>query len=522
MNNFTIPRKIVNIIGIVGFCLLIIVFGVYLVKPNLIWFIRILLGLGLVCILAYWIINAIVSRSARYGSNVAIMILLAFAILALVNFVSARHFKRVDTTQNRTFSLSEQTEKILKNLTQNITITAFYSENHYRRKFAEDILNEYAQKSNKIKFTMVDPVSKPGLASAYKIRDDGTVVFESGERKENVVSYENEEQDFTSAILKVTSTKQKKVYFLSGHGERDIESYDETGCSELKKRIEADNYKAETIVLAQQSAIPDDCEVLVIAGPQNPLLDKEEEAIIDYLDLGGKAIIMVDPSPSASMEKLLKKWGTDVHNDIILDGLGRSMLGDPSVPVCIGYGSHPITAPLARGIMTFFPIARSLAPVKDENKDLSITELVKTSNNSWGETNLDLLMKKQIIEYNEGQDIKGPLTVAVAVTKKEKDTKTESDKFKKEKERRVIVAFGDSDFVMNKYLQQGNPDLFMNSLNWLAEEEELISIGPKSQDETPKVERLSGDTIRLVSYSSIFTIPIILIIAGAWVWWKRR
>ncbi len=522
MSRFFIPRKITNTIGIVGFCLLIIVFGTYLIKPSLIWFIRISLGISIVCILAYWIINAIISRSVRYSANVAIMILLAFAILALVNFVSARHFKRVDTTQNRTFSLSEQTEKILKNLTQNITITAFYSENHYRRKFAEDILNEYAQKSNKIKFIMIDPISKPGLASVYKIRSDGTVVFESGEKKESVISYENEEQDFTSAILKLTSTEQKKVYFLSGHGEKDIDEYDETGCSELKKRIEADNYLVEKIVLAQQPAIPDDCKVLVIAGPQNPLLEKEEEAIGDYLDLGGKAIMMVDPPPSASMENLLKKWGIETHNDIILDGLGRSMLGDPSVPVCIGYGSHLITAPLARGIMTFFPIARSLAPVKDADKDLSITELVKTSNNSWGETNLDLIVKKQIIEYNEGQDIKGPLTVAIAVTKREKDKKAESDKSPNEKERRVIVAFGDSDFVINKYLQQGNPDLFMNSLSWLAEEEELISIGPKSPEEIPRVERLSGDTIRLVSYSSIFTVPLVLIILGAWVWWKRR
>jgi ABC-type uncharacterized transport system involved in gliding motility auxiliary subunit len=517
MSDFIIPRKIVNIIGIVGFCLLIIVFGIYLVKPSLTLYAQILLGISLVCILAYWIISAIVSRTTRYGSNIAVMILLAFTILALVNFVSARHFKRLDTTQNRTFSLSDQTDKILKGLTQSINVTAFYTENHYRRKIAGDMLKEYAQKSDKIKFTMIDPASKPGLASTYKVKDDGTVIFESADKKENVVSYQNEEQDFTSAILKLTSTKQKKVYFLSGHGERDIEGDEDTSYSEIKKRIEAGNYLVEKLVLAQQSAIPNDCEVLIIAGPQNPLLEKEDEVINAYLNLGGKAIIMTDPIPSASMDKVLKNFGVEVHNDIILDSLGRSMLGDPSVPVCISYGNHPITAPFARGIMTFFPIARSLAPSKDASKDISVTELAKTSGNSWGETNIEMLMTKQVIEYNDGQDIKGPLTVAVAVTKKEK-----SGKSAQEKERRVLVAFGDSDFVMNKYLQQGNPDLFMNSLSWLAEEEELISIGPKTQEESPKIERLSGESLRLINSASIFTIPLILIVIGAWVWWKRR
>jgi ABC-type uncharacterized transport system involved in gliding motility auxiliary subunit len=518
MSDFVFPKKVLNIIGIVGFCLLIIVFGIYLVKPSWTLYVQLLLGISLVCILAYWIISAIVSRTTRYGSNIAVMVLLAFAILALVNFVSARHFKRLDTTQNRTFSLSAQTDKILKGLTQNINVTAFYTENHYRRKIADDMLKEYAQKSDKIKFTMIDPTSKPGLASTYKIKGDGTIIFESADKKESIVSFQNEEQDFTSAILKLTSTKQKKVYFLTGHGERDIEGSEDTSYSEIKKRIEADNYKVEKLVLAQQSVIPDDCEILIIAGPQNPLLEKEDEVINAYLNLGGKAIIMTDPTPSASMDKVLKNFGVEVHNDIILDSLGRSILGDPSMPICISYGNHPITAPFARReIMTFFPIARSLAPSKDISKDISITELAKTSSNSWGETNIDMLMTKQVIEYNDGQDIKGPLTVAVAVTKKEK-----SGKPVQEKERRVLVAFGDSDFVMNKYLQQGNPDLFMNSLSWLAEEEELISIGPKTQEESPKIERLSGESLRLINSASIFTIPLILIVIGAWVWWKRR
>jgi ABC-type uncharacterized transport system involved in gliding motility auxiliary subunit len=514
---FVFPKKWMNVIGLAGFGLLFITLVIYLATSVFGLYAKVILGLGVAGILVFWVLNIMTSKTTRYGSNVVITILLALAILVLINFVSAKHFKRLDTTQNKVFSLSEQTEKILKELTQDITVTGFYTENHYRRKSTQDVLNEYAEKSNKIKFTMIDPASKPGIASAYKITQDGTVVFDLGGKKENVVSYENEEQDFTSAILKLTSSKQKKVYFLSGHGERDIDGPEDDSYTVLKNRIQADNYGVEKLILAQQIAVPEDCNVLIIAGPQNPLLETEEEAIIDYLDLGGKAIIMADPSPSVSLENILKKWGVDSQNDIILDGLGRSMLGDPTVPVCLTYGNHPITTPLSKGLMTFFPIARSLAPIKDANKDINVTELVKTSNNSWGETNIQDLISKQTVEFNEGQDIKGPLTVAVAVAIKGTN-KTDASS----KERRVLVAFGDSDFAMNKYLQQGNPDLFMNSLNWLTEDENLISIRPKSQEEQSKIERLSGKEIRFVSYSSIFAIPLLLMLIGARVWWKRR
>lgn len=522
MEKFIIPKKWINIIGLIGFGLLFIVFAVYVVTSVFDWYVKVLLGIGLLGILAFWVISIITSKMTRYGSNVAITLLLSFAILVLVNFVSAKHFKRVDTTQNRIFSLSEQTDKILKELSKDIKVTAFYTDNHYRKKAAEDLLNEYSQKSDKIHLTMIDPASKPGLAREYmakqnKINDfNGVVVFELGDKREYVQSNQNEEQDFTSTILKLLSTKQQKVYFLDGHGEKDIDGYSEDSYSELKKMIEADNYKVEKLVLAQQGVIPDDCTVLVIAGPQKPLLPQEEESISDYLDMDGKAIIMTDPTPSTSLENIITKWGVEVHNDIILDAYGQSILNDPRIPVSINYPSHVITAPLGR-IITFFPIARSLAIKKDLPKNLKVEELVKTSPDSYGETDVETLMSQHTSKPDEVKDYKGPLTLAVAVTSKQKVNKE-----KEEKEKRMLVIFGDSDFVVNAYMKQGNPDLFMNSLNWLTEEQELISIRPKNEEQSAQIDKLSGQQLRFVSYASIFTIPILLLIIGGWVWWKRR
>jgi ABC-type uncharacterized transport system involved in gliding motility auxiliary subunit len=520
-----VPKKWMTVIGCMGFGLIILTFGIYAVTSNFSWYIKLPLGIGIVSALTFWILSAMTSRTARYGSNVAVMIFLAFFILVLVNFVSARRFSRIDTTKNKQFSLSEQTIKILKNLDQNINVNAFYTEDHYRRRVAEDILKEYALQSNKIRLNFIDPNVKPGLAIAYDIKQNGTVVFEMGERREEVESYQNEEQDFTSAILKLTSDEQKKIYFLDGHGEHDIDAYADDSYGELKNMIEAENYLTEKLVLASRPSIPEDCEILIIGGPQKPLLPDEEETISAYLRNKGKAIIMLDPPPAPSMNELLAEWGINVNDDIIMDGFGQTMFGDPRVPVTVKYEYHDITIPISR-VMTFFPMARSLKSAQVPGKKLEVTELVKTSNESWGEVDIESLMSDRRVSYDDDRDIKGPMSIAIAVVmKEEKEGETPTVPGQppqdNDKENRILVVFGDSDFVTNKWLSQGNPDLFMNALNWLSEEEELISIRPKDQEQS-QIQRLTGGQLRLVTYSSIFAIPLILLIAGGLVWWKRR
>ena len=534
MKESVIPKKWMTVIGCVGFGLIIVTFGVYAVTSKFPWYAKFSLGIGIAGVLVFWISSAMTSRTTRYGSNTAVTILLALAILVLVNFVSARRSSRLDVSAGRQFSLSEQTEKILRNLDRDINITAFYTQDHYRRIPAEDTLNEYAQQSSKIRLTFIDPTSKPGLADAYKIKQNGTVVFESGEKREDVESYQNEEQDFTSAILKLLATEQKKLYFLDGHGERDIDGYDDDSYGDLKKIIEADNYQVEKLALASQPSIPADCSLLVIAGPKKPLLPQEEEAIAEYLNAGGKAMIMVDPAPSPSLVGLLREWGIEVRDDIILDGFGQTLFGDPSVPVTVKYEFHTITDPIAR-VMTFFPMARSLAPIAEAREDIEVTQLVKTSDDSWGELDTEALLSERRAGYNEGRDLKGPMCMAVAVILKQKsEVEHAASLFIEEpssipdqppeettKEKRVLVIVGDSDFATNKYLQQGNPDFFMNSVNWLTEEEELISIRPKDQEQA-RVRGLTGGQLRSVTYTSIFAIPFLVLMAGVGVWWKRR
>ena len=235
---------------------------------------------------------------------------------------------------------------------------------------------------------------------------------------------------------------------------------------------------------------------------------------------------MVDPQPSASLEDLLAKWGVEVHDDIILDRLSQTYVGDPTIPMTFRYSYHRITNPISR-VMTFFPMCRSLAPKPGRKKGLDVVELVKGGDSSWGETNIQSLLTEKHAGFDEKSDIKGPVCMAVAVSlKQEKQSKqpTAPNQSAEQKtpERRVLVVVGDSDFASNKWLQEGNPDFFMNSLNWLAEEENLISIRPKDQEQQSQVRRVTGKQLRFVTYTSIFAIPVLLMIAGGLVWWRRR
>ncbi|MBD3184671.1 hypothetical protein GF312_20490 [Candidatus Poribacteria bacterium] len=515
MKQHAISKKWMTTLGLISFGLIIIALGIYATTSVLSIYVIIPLVLGVAGALAFWIFSALISRTARYGSNVAIMIFLAFVILILINFVSARNFKRYDTTKGKQFSLSQQTLNILNDLEQEIKVTAFYTEDHYRSMIARDLLNEYAMKSDNIKLEFIDPNIKPSEAIAYGIKRNGTVVFQLGDKREDVESHQNEEQDFTSAILKLLSTDQKKVCFLYGHGERDIDGVDDAGLSKLKELIEADNYLVDRLILAGKDSVSTDCDVLVIAGPQKPIMPGERDVIDSYLRRGGKAIIMVEPEPAPSLSNLLSRWGVEVRDDVILDRFSQANLGDPSIPVTVRYTHHPITDPLSR-VMIFFPMSRSVASKTNPDSNLEVIQLVKASDSSWGEVNTDLLLSERRAEYNEAEDFEGPMSMAAVVIHKS-DQGESSEK----QEKRILAAFGDSDFVTNNWLQEGNPDFFMNTLNWLTEEEELISIRPKDQ-ELSRIRRVTSQELTFVTYFSIFAIPLLVLIAGGFVWWKRR
>ncbi len=462
------------------------------------------------------------SRTFKYGSNAIILALIVLGIVAVINYLSIEYHKRFDVTPGKLYSLSDQTKNVLKNLDKDIKITAFYREME-SPKF-KDLLQEYSYYSDRFSYELIDPDKNPAIAKQYGIRAYRTTVIESDGASERIES--DAEKDVTSAIMKVTRGENKVIYFTMGHGEADIDN-DKTkeGYSIFRDRLKESNYNVEKVILAQEGGIPQDCDLLVVAGPQNRLFNPEIGLISTYLDKGGDALFLLDPLVDSGLEAMLRSWSVEVGDDFVVDfGIIGKLFGlrDNTMPVTTQYGNHEITQKHQR-IMTFYPLVRSVSAMDQKESGTQVTELVLTSSESWAETSVDLLQGPAgKVEINQDPDEKGgPVSLAVAVVSDARmasqDEESEEDGDKKSR----IVVFGDHDFGNNQFFgQQGNGDLLMNSVNWVLEEEELISIRPKTPGFNPVT--LSAKQGDVVFYISVVVLPALILLSGVAVWWRRK
>jgi len=517
-------NKIADYLGLGGVAIILIGLVAYSVHGLLTTAITVLLVLGLALIIAYGVINfkdirsALSSRSTRFGTNAVLMSLVVFGILVLLNFVANRHSLRADTTAAKQFSLAEQTKKVLKNLDRDVKVTAFYrSEDKWQ---IENLLREYEHYSPHFKWEIIDPDQKPAIAKRYNITAYNTTVLECNGKEERITTHT--EQDLTNALIKVTRRENKKIYFLTGHGEKDIENSERDGYESIKKLLENENYDVEKLLLAEKDHVPDDCSLLIIAGPRTDLFENEVEMIKDYLKKGGKALFLLDPESPDSYAELLKDWGVEVGKNVVVDasGIGRLFGAGPAMPIVAQYQHHAITEKFR--LMTFYPYARSVRKSPDAPTGITITEFARTSENSWGET--DPIASGATVRFDEGKDLRGPVPIAVAVEKAAEEKPPASDneeEFTPKEVKTRIVVFGDSDFASNTYYRaQGNGDLFMNAVSWLAEQEDLISIRPRDPED--RRVNLTRSQSRLVFWVTVVLMPLAVLGVGAGIYWKRR
>ncbi|MDZ7373141.1 MAG: GldG family protein [candidate division KSB1 bacterium] len=516
-------RKIGDYLGLGGVAVILIGLVSYSVHGILTPAISVTLGVGLAAIVAYGVLNfadirtALSSRSTRFGSNAVLMAVVVLGILILINFVANRHSLRADTTAAKQFSLAEQTRKILKNLDRDVKVTAFYrAEDRWQ---IESLLKEYAHYSPRFKWEIIDPDQRPAEAKQYNISAYNTIVLECGGKEERITT--RTEQDLTNALIKVTRKENKKIYFLTGHGEKDIEATDREGYDAVRKLLRNENYDVEKILLAEKDHVPDDCALLVVAGPKTALLENEASMIRDYLKKGGKALFLLDPESPDEYVNLLGEWGIEVGKNVVVDasGIGRLFGAGPAMPIATQYTSHAITQNFQ--LMTIYPYARSVRKATNAPVGATVTELVKTSSNAWGET--EPLSRGGMVRYDEGKDLPGPVPVAVAYEKEAEETTPRSgeDELRPVRTKTRLVVFGDSDFASNTYYRvQGNGDLFMNAVSWLAEQEDLISIRPKDPED--RRVNLTRSQSRLIFWVTVVLMPLAVLGAGAGIYWKRR
>jgi ABC-type uncharacterized transport system involved in gliding motility auxiliary subunit len=390
-----------------------------------------------------------------------------------------------------------------------------------------DRMQQYEYVSKQIATEYIDPDKKPSAAQQNNVQQYGTLIFNYKGRSERTTA--NTEQDITNTIIKVVSGKVRKVYFTQGHGEHDPSSGERDGYQAINTALTNENYGAEKLVLAQTSKVPDDASAIVVAGPKTDFFGPEVDAIKKYLENNGKLLLMLDPpakpdSPVlTNLIALAHDWGVDATNTLVVDasGMGRLIGADASVPIAANYPSHPITERFT--VLTAYPLTRGLTIVQGGVNGHTASPVVESSPQSWAEADIKALLTSGEVSLDEAKgDKPGPITIAAAVTARKQDATPPAPGSPDEpKPETRVVIFGDSDFASNGVLGiQGNKDLFMNTVGWLSQQENLISI--RTKEAADRRLTLTATQQSNITWMALLIVPGLVFGTGIYTWARRR
>jgi len=454
--------------------------------------------------------STIAARQARFGATASLYTIVVIAALVLVNWLGQRYNKTIDTTSNKRFTLSQETEKIVSGLKEPATIA--YLDKASGFEGARGILDRYKNLSSKIKVQYIDYQKQPTVAKAYGLRFPGTAYVEIGTRREEAKSLN--EEGITGAFLKDLKGV-RKVCVVSGSQEHALDQTDGNGLSKFKTLLERDNYQVQPVTLIDKTAVPNDCNVVLVAGPQADYTANEVTGIKTYVESGGRVMFLLDPpldfgrehiSDNPSLSSLLADWGVTGDKDLVLEEnpMGQLFGFGPEIPLVSSYETHPIVTDM-KNTFTGFPVARSLT-IKNTDKS-TVTKLFSTSDRAIATTKLNT----NEVNPADPNNKKGPFTLGAAG----------SYNTGKPNNPGRFVVIGSSGFLTNGMIGfQGNRDLAVNAVNWLSSDEDLISIRPKEAED----RRLNATQrqMNVFAYTDLLAIPLMVIVAGVSIFLKRR
>ena len=520
----------------------------------------IVIGIGLAILIVDAIISlatvrqAVFGRRGRYGLNTAIVFIVFLTIAVIVNFSlhwavdrpNPAAWLRVDTTATKQFLLEEQVVNTLENLKEPVKITAFFATNTAADAAAwrdtEDMLSEFRRRSGDFELTyeLVDPEINPNVATGFGVTQFPALAIQGTEslRTEIVVGANpNEtsgvftEQQVVTGLLVINEIRQKKVLFVTGHSERDVLDINESTSVGLAARaLNRENYVVlvETLQeLATRLAIGDPLEVpavLVFSNPTQELLPIDQNALLEYARSGGSIMFLLEPDDTPdTFKQFLSRYGVAVGDGEAADR--ASYVGGNETFIQVKKSNqqlppHPITDDFEvlymPGVTHFgWTIDPAAVPLVDDITPVVMQAmLASTTLYSWSETDPDF------IGFDQGVDIQGPLPIALAVEAiGELAGGTYSDGESTISMNMVLI--GDTDFATNNYFgSANNADLFINSVNFLAKDVELISIRAKT--EADRQMFLTKNERDFVRWSGWLLMPALVSIFGFWTWWRRR
>jgi ABC-type uncharacterized transport system involved in gliding motility auxiliary subunit len=541
--------------GIIGLVTGIVVVT-FVSSMRLYGYIDIVLGgvlLGLVGAVFFSnVLAAFLSRTGRYGINTLILAGAFTGIVVVLNVVFFENKIRMDVTATNQFSLANRTKDVLSNLTEDVRATAFYKNEDdtdspgvaERRSKVVNTLEEFDSRSSKFTYRIVDPDLKPEVVSKYfGARPTGFVTeivvvegMDSGQfdvLQPTDAEYAKLEQDLVTSTLVATGSEKKQVYFLAGHGERDIDGTNSDGYAAVRSGLESDNYQVQELNWGDTQAdveVPVDAALVVIAGPTSSLPEAHEEALDRFLEgvkldgtlrrEHGRMIFLAEPDSPLSFRNFFADWGVLIATGYIRD-VGNSV---PGLPQTISLRSFNPEAPLditlpkgERLQDVFMPGATAISLIQDNLR--SGLPLAASTSDSYLISDPD--RTEPITGAGADSDQIGPFVPAVLVRSIGQVGSRPPDSEPDPSEISDIIVFGDSDFLSNSsYNQGGGSDLFLNSANFLVGDFSLVSIRPKVF--AFREFNLDANEYDFVRFSSWLFLPGIMGLMAALVWWVRR
>lgn len=483
------------------------------------------------------------ARRWSLSLNVLLSIIAVLALVAMVNYLAARHFRRVPVSAIARMDLSAQTKRILQSVTNNVQITVYFDRTDGLYEMVNGLLKEYKFANGRITVETVDYVKDPAAAQLVKARHQlatehkNLVIFECNGNKK--VVYERELSDldleplisgrsrevrrsafkgellFTSAIYSVTSPRALKAYFLKGHGEHSPESTDKDfGYSKFAGLLKDNNVEWATVSLIGTNDVPPDCSLLIIAGAQTTLTPEELGKVEGYLNNGGRTLVLfnvLNATRTTGLEGLLSNWGVDVRKAVASDRLNSSTGQDLITEY---FGTHPISAPLL-GVQLHMVYPRVLAKAgrgAHRTDAPTVSELVSTSPMATVVTDF----RGEGAPYPSPTDVRTNSTIAVAVEKGKLQGLTTD----RGTTRAVIV--GDSFFWNNNMLDSAaNRDFASLAVNWLLDRSQLLGSLPPRPIPQFRVVMTEGQ-MSAVRWILLLGMPGSVLLLGSMVWVKRR
>ena len=498
-------------LGIVGILLGIGGMVAYSLRPDWLWAVTISEGLALACLVSFFVLHFETvkafsgRRSTKMGLNSLLMVVFFTSILVIVNFLAARHSVRWDLSENQNYTLAPQTYRVLRTLPRDVKITVFTREKDPGYQSFKERLESYRQASTKLSVEFIDPEKQPKMAQTYGIFRTDTAIFESNGQTIRVTS--PSEIELTGALIRISKDSKKRIVFVEGHSELNVEDKDRNGLFIAKEALIRQGYDVGTVSLLKESAVPDNTSVLVLAGPRRPVMKEEQDRIHSYVEKGGHLLLLADPDTQTGLETLLARWGICLGPGVLVDLQDRLAQGDLTALLVRTFTEHEITQDLTSAVL--LPLSRHITFDEQTGTDWDFVPLARTSPNSWAETN----MQGRVVSLSEKEDVKGPLPMAAALSPKKAPEEG--------KPHPAIVVIGNSTFASNAFFNfPGNSDFFLHTTGWLAEERDLISIAPREPALHPFTPNPTQE--RALIYIQVVLLPLMTFLTGLIVWRKRR